>query len=381
MYVLLDDMSNNTTITFQPQGATWDENYYMIEPSIAFSITYTPNAPILYMGCDRMGSETGDECVKSSHPNGYGIFPFGMFTVSSSEDPGGDYSFKLNMIDSDYPYSGSSTGPTNDFAIKNGGSNFYWETGGQTDPQNVTNQIDNQGFPEVTLWQLCGKYVQSSNLLPFEPSTPENLIYINVNNNPEISWDASEPYNGGVTYTLYRKDPGETEFSVIATNLTVTHYLDSEVEICCGNTLVTYRYKVIATSGDGSKDSDESDPLNVKAKTGEGINTNMKELAEILPESYSLDRSFPNPFNPETTIKYNLPERSQVQLTIFDLLGRKINTLINQTEYADYYSMKWDGTDESGQPLSSGVYIIHFSAQSIESKEIFTQSQKVVLLK
>lgn len=314
------------------------------------------------------------------HPNGYSAFPFGKFIVSSSEDPGGDYSFILNTIDSDYPYSGSSTGPTNDFSIKDGESNFYWETGVQIEPQNVTNQIDNQGTPEITLWQLCGKYVQSSNLLSFEPTTPENFTYINVDNNPKISWDASEPYHGGVTYTLYRKDPGETEFSVIASNLTNTHYLDTEVEICCGNTSVTYQYKVVATSGDGSKDSDETDPLNVKAKTGESINTNKKEIAEIFPGAFSI-QAYPNPFNPTTKILYDIPEESNIKIIVFDLMGRKIKTLQNGFFETGSYSLQWEGNDENSQSLSSGMYIINISARSLVSGLSFNKNQKVVLIK
>lgn len=100
-----------------------------------------------------------------------------------------------------------------------------------------------------------------------------------------------------------------------------------------------------------------------------------------IPDHYVLNNAYPNPFNPVTTIKYDLPEQSQVQLTIFDLLGRKINTLKSQIEDAGYYSIKWDGTDENGNSLSSGIYIINISVQSLESKVMFTQSQKVLLLK
>lgn len=64
-----------------------------------------------------------------------------------------------------------------------------------------------------------------------------------------------------------------------------------------------------------------------------------------------------------------------------DLLGRKINTLKNQREDAGWYSIKWYGTDDNEHSLSSGVYIIHISAQSLESDETFTKSQKVLFLK
>ena len=75
----------------------------------------------------------------------------------------------------------------------------------------------------------------------------------------------------------------------------------------------------------------------------------------IIPETYFLHQNYPNPFNPITTIQYELPQRSDVQITIYDLLGRKVTTLISQTQDAGFKSVIWDASNSKGQPVSAGV--------------------------
>lgn len=381
MIVHIENVNISTTISFQPISATWDENHNLITSSSSFSISFSANAGLNYMGCDFIGSNSGNSnCITNFHPNGHALFPYGKFIVSSSLDTNvnENYSFIFNSIDSDYPYNrafGTDYGPTNDFALLDDGTNFFWEQGNQTDPDEVDQQINPDSV--MSLWELCGKDNQSPNQVRFQPTIPEGLTYSNTNNHPDIEWRRCEPYNGNVTYKVKRKNPNQSSYNVIASGLTDTSYIDTDVDICCGSQLVEYNYKIEAVSGDGNKTSGNSSPLAVRVKEGSTVK---KEIFNNSPNQFSI-KSFPNPFNPETTIKYELPEQSHVQLTIFDLLGRKINTFKNQRKDAGFYSIKWDGRDENGNPLSSGMYIIHISAQSSESNETFSKSQKVVLLK
>jgi flagellar hook assembly protein FlgD len=86
-------------------------------------------------------------------------------------------------------------------------------------------------------------------------------------------------------------------------------------------------------------------------------------------------QNFPNPFNPITTLRYDLPEQGFVTITIYDMLGREIRTLVNATQYAGFKSVIWDATNNQGVPVSAGVYLYKIQAGE------FVQTRKMVLLK
>jgi len=73
-------------------------------------------------------------------------------------------------------------------------------------------------------------------------------------------------------------------------------------------------------------------------------------------KNFRLQQNYPNPFNPRTTIEYHIPESVHVRLTIYDLLGRQIRTLVNTRQQAGHLKTIWDGTDGHNVPVSAGVY-------------------------
>ena len=77
---------------------------------------------------------------------------------------------------------------------------------------------------------------------------------------------------------------------------------------------------------------------------------------ETTPTEFALFQNFPNPFNPETTIKYNLAEGSDVHLQIYNILGQVVRTMVAERQSAGRYQVKWSGTDDRGMPVSSGIY-------------------------
>jgi flagellar hook assembly protein FlgD len=103
--------------------------------------------------------------------------------------------------------------------------------------------------------------------------------------------------------------------------------------------------------------------------------TNINNDSEIVPLSYRLSQNYPNPFNPSTTVQFELPRLSKVNLVIFDLLGRKVKTLVNKSVAPGKYEVQWNGRNESGVPVSSGIYILHFRAGKFE------QNRRIILLK
>lgn len=86
-------------------------------------------------------------------------------------------------------------------------------------------------------------------------------------------------------------------------------------------------------------------------------------LIEIgVPDQFILSQNYPNPFNNSTTINFQLPVNRQVSLEIYNILGQRVRTLVNQPLLADYYSFSWDGRDDSGRMAASGQYLYRLSA-------------------
>jgi hypothetical protein len=94
-----------------------------------------------------------------------------------------------------------------------------------------------------------------------------------------------------------------------------------------------------------------------------------------LPLTYSLEQNYPNPFNPTTSIKFTLPKASDVTLKVYDLLGREVRTLVNGTTEAGYYETVWNGHNNLGAQVATGVYIYRIEAGS------FVSTKKMMLLK
>jgi hypothetical protein len=100
--------------------------------------------------------------------------------------------------------------------------------------------------------------------------------------------------------------------------------------------------------------------------------TGVDEPAEALPKTLVLEQNFPNPFNPSTTITYSLPNTGHVELVIYDMLGKKVRTLVNQEQTARNYMMTWDGRDQDGNLLPSGsyTYTLTFDHETLISRRM-----------
>ena len=95
-----------------------------------------------------------------------------------------------------------------------------------------------------------------------------------------------------------------------------------------------------------------------------------------IPKEYSLGNNYPNPFNPTTQINYSLPKNSDIKLIIYDLLGNKLKTLLDDKyQSAGFKNIKWNGTNELGAKTSSGVYFY-----ALKSGRLY-QTKKMILIK
>lgn len=103
--------------------------------------------------------------------------------------------------------------------------------------------------------------------------------------------------------------------------------------------------------------------------------TSVERISEDVPSAFSLDQNYPNPFNPSTTIRYSIPLESEVKLRVYDLLGKEVRTLVNEKQSPGTFEVKWDGKNNRGEPLSSGIYFYRLESGS------FVATKKLMLLK
>ncbi len=94
-----------------------------------------------------------------------------------------------------------------------------------------------------------------------------------------------------------------------------------------------------------------------------------------LPTQWALDQNYPNPFNPETEIRFSIPRTADVKLTVFNILGQKVRSLVNARMEPGYYKARWDGRNNAGVKVSSGIYIYRFESAG------FVKDMKMILLK
>ena len=100
------------------------------------------------------------------------------------------------------------------------------------------------------------------------------------------------------------------------------------------------------------------------------------EVEDIgIPSAFALHGNYPNPFNPSTTLRFDLPEVSNVILTIYNMLGQKVKTFNMQSTPAGYHALKWNATNDYGDPVGAGVYLYQ-----LQTKD-FVKTRKMVLLK
>jgi hypothetical protein len=101
-----------------------------------------------------------------------------------------------------------------------------------------------------------------------------------------------------------------------------------------------------------------------------------RDLTIITPDDYELRQNYPNPFNPETKIEFFLPVRKKISLTVYNSIGQKVKTLINDEQYdSGSFEISWDGTNEAGYRVASGMYIYTLKYGN------FSKSKRMMFLK
>jgi len=251
-----------------------------------------------------------------------------------------------------------------------------------------------------------------SNLFFMAPAANDSLT-LRVKNDARFA--ASDPTRVELLLANLAAQAGELDFRISGsgsdTTLTqlgfgdVSDYVSGvpgsyDIEILQtsdGTSLGTYRFAFdtfqgqtvtlvavpVDTSGSGSSDvlaSAGQAAVTLVAFDSSGVQvpgTNVTSVADDkpLPVTFALLQNYPNPFNPTTTIRYELPVQAEVRLTIYDLLGRTVRTLVVQKQPAGAHTVVWDGRDNRGRQAATGLYIYRLQAGD------FHKTAKMVLLK
>ena len=184
-----------------------------------------------------------------------------------------------------------------------------------------------------------------------EYSEDENASYI---------FEPREDHKGNAAracfyfYTMYKEQADEADpdfFDIQKDVLFDWHHLDPVDELEIERTYEIAEYQegkpnpfVIDTS------------LVARAYFPETISIAKKNFT-AMPKKITLNQNYPNPFNPQTTINFELPTKSYIKLQIYDIYGKLIKTLVNSQKTEGYYSVIWDGRNEKGNFVESGVYL------------------------
>ncbi|HIA99769.1 MAG TPA: T9SS type A sorting domain-containing protein [Gemmatimonadetes bacterium] len=196
--------------------------------------------------------------------------------------------------------------------------------------------------------------------------TPDNLTELLL-----FSWDQSVDVDGDeILYSLV----GMGELQIIAEDSITAEEISIPFSVIAEtmqqNQLISISgsWKITATDQEYSVESDDSPELTIDASQ-----LGVDPIG--IPQEYALHQNYPNPFNPVTTLRFDLPEKSHVIITVYDLMGKKINTLINEQMNPGYKAIQWNATNDFGQPVSAGMYLYMIQAGD------FRQTRKMVLLK
>jgi hypothetical protein len=214
------------------------------------------------------------------------------------------------------------------------------------------------------------------------PPPPDMFEIISGLNHINLSWsNNAETWPNFAGYRLFRaSNRPDTSYALIFecdTSNLVNSFNDSTAE---GG---VHYYYYVQSFDDGSTNTIQPGVPLVSSKfytkTNEpaylGANAIGGSENGHLANSYRLEQNYPNPFNPVTRISYYIPKTSIVDLSIYNMLGQRIRTLVHQVQNAGSYTVRWDGKNNFGTPVASGVYLYNLTAGK------FKESRKMILLR
>jgi len=197
----------------------------------------------------------------------------------------------------------------------------------------------------------------------------------NLDDTYNLQWSASTDVESTIDYLLHVQIgvyPAEEIYDTTSTSVQITYqeFLENVFELFPMLPGATVKFSVVATDGiDTVKVTGDDRVVYVNRYAYLSI------AVEGIPLEFALHENYPNPFNPTTTLRFDLPEVSDITLTIYNMLGQKVRTFDYQNTSAGYHSVTWDATNDLGQQVGAGVYLYQLQTKN------FVKTRKMVLLK
>jgi len=223
----------------------------------------------------------------------------------------------------------------------------------------------------------------SSVMVPIVWNSPDNNIEVISSDWSGIfdSWESTYS-NDDNNWFVGFNDLGGTEEQYLFTNsdrhlgLTLRFRIDNDaseqyISLSIGNGPYNLPLNFGVTTGDMDQDLT---PVVVPGYIRYGA-VGIDDEPTALPNEYALSQNYPNPFNPETNIEFQIPHSSYVSIEIFNLLGQNVRTLISEQKQAGFYTARWNGRNDGGQIVPSGIYFYRIAADG------FSKTKKMIMLK
>lgn len=209
-------------------------------------------------------------------------------------------------------------------------------------------------------WSSSSSFIASSEvetsieLTAFSADTDRGMV--------SLSWQTV--FDLGIEgFSVYRSVNAEGPFELVSSNL--IRGIDGAYEFNDFNVAVnvTYYYQIEVSS---TLEADSRfGPISIKVAP---------------PNSYAMDQNFPNPFNPTTSIRYELPQSGHVQLTVYNILGQEVTRLVDAAQTAGFHTIQWNGLNGAQRRVSSGLYLYRIAVK-VDGQTTFSTAKKMLLLK
>jgi hypothetical protein len=209
------------------------------------------------------------------------------------------------------------------------------------------------------------------------PAPPQNVDwYGNPGQHPTITWDHNtEPDLAG--YDVYKGTGTYPYYVKLNSSLVTNNYYTDVTETINNNQQGGYNVPYWLRAVDQAMQESDTSSHVIVPVVGDWTQDKRATPRETgLPSVYSLHAAYPNPFNPSTSIKFDLPEPGVVSLVVYDILGRKVVELVNGVQEAGYHSIEWDASN-----VGSGVYLARFTASDETGRLRYTNVRKLLLTK